>query len=164
MTGCVVNCRGLTSESGQNNCFLNVIVQSLWHLGCFRTALLAPGRPAPRGPPADRRVVDALVSIFHAFAAVRTSADCCYRALWPGTLASDHLRVHCNVMLACRDTLLADGCKLLRYDTPGTCFFHMSLVIGSDGLQPEACQRGRHFALDCWLPVQLPQVQDVTVY
>lgn len=63
--------RGLTSEAGQNNCFLNVIVQSLWHLGCFRTALLAPGRPAPRGPPADRRVVDALVSIFHAFAAVR---------------------------------------------------------------------------------------------
>ena len=67
--------RGLTSEAGQNNCFLNVIVQSLWHLGCFRTALLAPGRPTPRGPPADRRVVDALVSIFHAFAAVRIATN-----------------------------------------------------------------------------------------
>lgn len=64
-------CRGLTSESGQNNCFLNVIIQSLWHLGCFRGALLTPGRPAPRGPASDRRVLDALINIFRAFAAVR---------------------------------------------------------------------------------------------
>lgn len=67
--------RGLTSESGQNNCFLNVIIQSLWHLDCFRGALLAPARPQPRGPLADRRVMDALVNIFRAFAAVRSSYE-----------------------------------------------------------------------------------------
>ncbi len=63
--------RGLTSESGQNNCFLNVIIQSLWHLPCFRAALLQGRRPSPRAPPADRRVLEALVNIFRAFAEVR---------------------------------------------------------------------------------------------
>ena len=28
--------RGLANASGQNNCFLNVVVQSLWHLDAFR--------------------------------------------------------------------------------------------------------------------------------
>ena len=62
--------RGLTSESGQNNCFLNVIIQSLWHLPCFRTALLHGARAAPAAPPADRRVMEALINIFRAFAEV----------------------------------------------------------------------------------------------
>ena len=30
------SCRGLANASGQNNCFLNVVVQSLWHLDAFR--------------------------------------------------------------------------------------------------------------------------------
>ena len=33
--------RGLSNEAGRNNCFLNVIIQSLWHLRSFREALLA---------------------------------------------------------------------------------------------------------------------------
>ena len=33
--------RGLSNEVGRNNCFLNVIIQSLWHLRSFRDALLA---------------------------------------------------------------------------------------------------------------------------
>ncbi|CAN0580562.1 unnamed protein product, partial [Ectocarpus sp. 12 AP-2014] len=28
--------RGLVNATGQNNCFLNVVVQSLWHLEAFR--------------------------------------------------------------------------------------------------------------------------------
>ena len=31
--------RGLANSAGQNNCFLNVTVQALWHLGPFRTEL-----------------------------------------------------------------------------------------------------------------------------
>ena len=33
--------RGLSNDSGLNNCFLNVVIQALWHLRTFRTALLA---------------------------------------------------------------------------------------------------------------------------
>jgi hypothetical protein len=32
--------RGLSNDSGLNNCFLNVVIQCLWHLRCFREALL----------------------------------------------------------------------------------------------------------------------------
>ena len=32
--------RGLSNEPGHNNCFLNVIVQSLWHLKAFRQKFL----------------------------------------------------------------------------------------------------------------------------
>ena len=33
--------RGLRNDSGLNNCFLNVVIQCLWHLHCFREALLS---------------------------------------------------------------------------------------------------------------------------
>lgn len=33
--------RGLSNEAGYNNCFLNVVIQSLWHLRSFRHDLLA---------------------------------------------------------------------------------------------------------------------------
>ena len=33
--------RGLQNETGLNDCFLNVVIQSLWHLRPFRQALLA---------------------------------------------------------------------------------------------------------------------------
>lgn len=32
--------RGLSNDSGLNNCFLNVVIQGLWHLRSFREALL----------------------------------------------------------------------------------------------------------------------------
>lgn len=32
--------RGLSNDSGLNNCFLNVVIQCLWHLRSFREALL----------------------------------------------------------------------------------------------------------------------------
>eukprot|EP01117_Protostelium_nocturnum_P016472 TRINITY_DN6514_c0_g1_i3.p1 TRINITY_DN6514_c0_g1~~TRINITY_DN6514_c0_g1_i3.p1 ORF type:complete len:512 (+),score=143.35 TRINITY_DN6514_c0_g1_i3:636-2171(+) len=32
--------KGLTNQTGQNNCFLNVIIQSLWHLREFRTKFI----------------------------------------------------------------------------------------------------------------------------
>ena len=69
--------RGLTSETGQNNCFLNVIIQSLWHLASFREALLGcdpAAVPAPGAPPADARVLTALRNIFRAFQQVRVNA------------------------------------------------------------------------------------------
>jgi hypothetical protein len=31
--------RGLTNQVGENNCFLNVTIQALWHLGPFRLKL-----------------------------------------------------------------------------------------------------------------------------
>lgn len=33
--------RGLKNDSGLNNCFLNVVIQCLWHLPSFREALLS---------------------------------------------------------------------------------------------------------------------------
>ncbi len=32
--------RGLSNDSGLNNCFLNVVIQGVWHLCSFREALL----------------------------------------------------------------------------------------------------------------------------
>lgn len=46
--------RGLSNDSGLNNCFLNVVIQALWHLRSFREALLALEPQARRpscGPP-----------------------------------------------------------------------------------------------------------------
>ncbi|PRP86598.1 hypothetical protein PROFUN_05236 [Planoprotostelium fungivorum] len=55
--------KGLTNKSGQNNCFLNVIIQSLWHLRTFRRSFFSHqdhthyshiGRPDAK----DRQVED----------------------------------------------------------------------------------------------------------
>ncbi len=43
--------RGLSNDSGLNNCFLNVVIQGVWHLRSFREALLNL-RPQVR-PPSD---------------------------------------------------------------------------------------------------------------
>ncbi len=32
---------GLQNSAGELNCFLNVILQCLWHCSCFRTAVMA---------------------------------------------------------------------------------------------------------------------------
>lgn len=59
--------RGLRNHEGQYNCFLNVILQSLWHLRSFRAALLAlsPAAVAARGAAAtDLHVMQALLHVF----------------------------------------------------------------------------------------------------
>lgn len=33
--------KGLDNRPGQNNCFLNVCIQALWHLGAFRSQFLS---------------------------------------------------------------------------------------------------------------------------
>jgi uncharacterized UBP type Zn finger protein len=33
------NLKGLINPLGENNCFLNVVIQSLWHLDSFSTTL-----------------------------------------------------------------------------------------------------------------------------
>lgn len=79
--------RGLRNAGGEYNCFLNVIIQSLWHLRSFRTALLAPQGPAPTPRPApshssgggggagaDAQVLAALRSVFQAMAAAPAPA------------------------------------------------------------------------------------------
>ena len=38
--------RGLANANGQNNCFLNVVVQSLWHLDAFRVRFGGAGNVA----------------------------------------------------------------------------------------------------------------------
>ena len=54
---------------GQHNCFLNVIIQSLWHLPAFRTALLnLPIAPSDNtASPKDIAVAQALHNVFAAF-------------------------------------------------------------------------------------------------
>ena len=54
---------------GQYNCFLNVIIQSLWHLPAFRTALLnLPIASSDNGAsPKDTAVAQALHNVFAAF-------------------------------------------------------------------------------------------------
>jgi hypothetical protein len=67
--------RGLRNAGGEYNCFLNVIIQSLWHLPSFRAALLVRPLPAAAaceaGAPggADAAVLRALRSVFGAMAA-----------------------------------------------------------------------------------------------
>jgi len=61
--------KGLTNAPGAYNCFLNVIVQSLWHLTSFRGALLrvSPQELAKKGAkPADVSLLIALQSLFKA--------------------------------------------------------------------------------------------------
>ena len=63
--------RGLSNMSGQYNCFLNVIIQSLWHLPAFRQALLTLPISLPDSngaSPKDAAVVRALHNVFAAFA------------------------------------------------------------------------------------------------
>ncbi|KXZ54862.1 hypothetical protein GPECTOR_4g934 [Gonium pectorale] len=69
--------RGLQNLGGEHNCFLNVTLQSLWHLRCFREAMLALDveSVAARGAsPADLAVLRSLVAIFRAMAAQPASA------------------------------------------------------------------------------------------
>lgn len=63
--------RGLSNMFGQYNCFLNVIIQSLWHLPAFRQALLTLPVTLPDSngaSPKDAAVVRALHNVFAAFA------------------------------------------------------------------------------------------------
>ena len=63
--------RGLSNMFGQYNCFLNVIIQSLWHLPAFRQALLTLPFNLPESngaSPKDAAVVRALHNVFAAFA------------------------------------------------------------------------------------------------
>ncbi|KAK9841198.1 hypothetical protein WJX74_001758 [Apatococcus lobatus] len=62
--------RGLSNASGEYNCFLNAIIQTLWHLRTFRRGLLGLDLDALQAQgaiPEDLRVLMALSQIFHAF-------------------------------------------------------------------------------------------------
>ena len=67
--------RGLSNMFGQYNCFLNVVIQSLWHLSAFRNALLSlpSALPDNGASPKDAAVLRALHNIFSAFS--RTPPD-----------------------------------------------------------------------------------------
>jgi hypothetical protein len=52
--------RGLTNETGQNNCFLNVTIQAFWHLGPFRVELLR----LVNNPPKSGKLMPALCKLF----------------------------------------------------------------------------------------------------
>ncbi|GIL82776.1 hypothetical protein Vretimale_8343 [Volvox reticuliferus] len=70
--------RGLQNLGGQHNCFLNVIIQSLWHLRSFREAVLQLNvdEVAARGAAvADITVLRALVGVFRAMASPLASAS-----------------------------------------------------------------------------------------
>ncbi|KAG1660965.1 hypothetical protein FOA52_005590 [Chlamydomonas sp. UWO 241] len=65
-----LNARGLLNRGAQNNCFLNVIVQALWHLSAFRAPMLALPLSAVTakagGSAKDAAVLAALWRIFQA--------------------------------------------------------------------------------------------------
>lgn len=75
--------RGLSNMFGQYNCFLNVIIQSLWHLPAFRTALLTLPSAMDNGKsstangasPRDAAVVRALHNVFAAFSKAPSEAQ-----------------------------------------------------------------------------------------
>jgi len=75
--------RGLSNMFGQYNCFLNVIIQSLWHLPAFRTALLTLPSALDNGKsstangasPRDAAVVRALHNVFAAFSKAPSEAQ-----------------------------------------------------------------------------------------
>jgi hypothetical protein len=70
--------RGLRNGEGEYNCFLNVIIQSLWHLRPFREALLAlnPAKSSATGKPATAAaaVAQPLANGNHPASPVATSA------------------------------------------------------------------------------------------
>ena len=74
---------GLSNMFGQYNCFLNVIIQSLWHLPAFRAALLnlpnaLDSGASPTGDGAfskDAAVVRALHNVFAAFSKAPSEAQ-----------------------------------------------------------------------------------------
>ena len=64
--------RGLLNSDADNNCFLNVIIQSLWHLECFRLPMLQTSfstLETRAAAPADKRVMAAVWRVFRAMAA-----------------------------------------------------------------------------------------------
>ena len=56
--------RGLSNDSGLNNCFLNVVIQCLWHLHSFREALLSLQPQVSHNPPrmTDMGIVHSRIS------------------------------------------------------------------------------------------------------
>lgn len=71
--------RPLLNRGSQNNCFLNVILQSLWHLACFRQSMLElqlEQHAASKGAsPEDQRVMAAIWRIFQAMAQSPTAQE-----------------------------------------------------------------------------------------
>ena len=65
---------GLQNDLGQYNCFLNVIIQSLWHIQLFRQHLLSPAREQHRHQ-GDPCVICALQSIFQALSSLSTASN-----------------------------------------------------------------------------------------
>jgi hypothetical protein len=65
--------RGLRNEDGQYNCFLNVIIQALWHLRTFRQRLLQMPATAgiqAGGPGSTLAALPADIQVLHALRAV----------------------------------------------------------------------------------------------
>ena len=56
----------MRNEEGEYNCFLNVLIQSLWHLDEFRKEMLSSQASAPPGPEGEVAVLQALRQIFSA--------------------------------------------------------------------------------------------------
>ena len=74
--GLVAGTAGLTNDAGEYNCFLNTVIQSLWHLPPFRRGLLEVGEAPGVGAGAHtraERLVHALRSVFKEYDAAANS-------------------------------------------------------------------------------------------
>ena len=63
----VSGCKGIVNALGENNCFLNVVIQSLWHTSAFREAFKGHCAEHPRCDAASPCFVCALHDIFCSF-------------------------------------------------------------------------------------------------
>lgn len=69
---------GLRNRFGQNHCFLNVIVQALWHLQSFSKELMlldVPRLPGRSSSHNEWRLLSALASLFREFEATNVADD-----------------------------------------------------------------------------------------
>ena len=57
--------RGMQNLTGQNHCFLNVLIQLLWHVGAFRVALFENMKSDPTSSSSrDDSLLEALKTLF----------------------------------------------------------------------------------------------------
>ncbi|MCL7042070.1 hypothetical protein MKW94_021139 [Papaver nudicaule] len=111
---------GLKNEAGEYNCFLNVIIQSLWHLTCFREEFLGKKKSLHLHV-GDPCAICALYDIFMALSTA--SADMQTEAVAPTSLrvALSNLYPDSDFF---QEKMRCNSCGLESKHLKYTSFFH----------------------------------------